>query len=336
MAETHNTEMYDLLAKHFAGETDAGEVTRLLAWKNASPANAADFDEAARLWAAADAVDWQDASAFDAENAWDDLQFRLPDAQDPSPEKFRIFSLKVLSRVAAVLIVAAIGSFVAWYLGTRTEDIMKITCHGDNIEKVLTDSSSVTLKDNSELAWSQNTFGLKDRRVTFHGTGYFKIASDTEKPFIVDLHGVNVKVVGTEFNIESPAGSDTATVSVIKGTVLLYDSLGHRVIVTAGRQGLYSRKNAVLISRNSTNKNTAAWKTKTLIFERTEISEVIRVLEMVYSAKISVKKEKINNCRITATFSNEKLDSVIRIIAETFNMTVIQQDDKYILDGDGC
>ncbi|MEI6766001.1 MAG: FecR family protein [Bacteroidota bacterium] len=336
MTDFHDTEMVDLLAKYFAGEADADEASRILSWKDASPGNIAEFEKMQQLWTSADEVDWASAPSYNAEAAWENMQFRLDDSADISQKKFKIFSLKTLSRIAAILIITAVCGYVAWYMSTKPQDIIRIACSGENVEQTLSDSSVITLRNNSELSYSHAAFGVKDRKVTFRGTGYFKIAANKEKPFTIDLHGLNVKVVGTEFNIDSRADSDTATVSVIKGTVMMYDSLGHKAILTEGQQGLYSRKNAVLICRTNTDKNVAAWKTKTIIFERTEIREVVKVLEMVYGHKITVKKNQLNYCRITATFSNENLDNVIHIIAVTFNMNVKRDAENYILDGDGC
>ena len=61
---------------------------------------------------------------------------------------------------------------------------------------ILADGSKVYLNSESRLRFPTHFEG-KERRVYLEGEGYFKVAKDAAKPFIVETKEVNVRVLGT-------------------------------------------------------------------------------------------------------------------------------------------
>lgn len=67
-------------------------------------------------------------------------------------------------------------------------------------ELTLDDGTRVCLNSNTTLTFPDH-FDRKERRVTLDGEGYFQVAKNEKKPFIVQAKEYEVRVLGTEFNV---------------------------------------------------------------------------------------------------------------------------------------
>ena len=74
--------------------------------------------------------------------------------------------------------------------------------HLEQIRVILQDGSIVHLNSDSRLRYPKQ-FGLFNRTVELWGEGYFNVAKDENRPFKVDLQGVEVRVTGTKFNVKA-------------------------------------------------------------------------------------------------------------------------------------
>ncbi len=93
---------------------------------------------------------------------------------------------------------------------------------GQRTNLTLSDGTQITLNSLSKLKYPQS-FGGSLREVELTGEGYFKVKHDSEHPFVVNTNHCAVRVLGTEFNVQTQASKHPFSVSLIKGSVLLHD-----------------------------------------------------------------------------------------------------------------
>ena len=86
---------------------------------------------------------------------------------------------------------------------------------GQRVKLTLQDGTEVWLNSQTKLTYPA-LFSGKERRVTVDGEAFFDVAKNPEKPFIVSSQGVEMKVLGTKFNVHSYPGKETIqTLSLI-------------------------------------------------------------------------------------------------------------------------
>ena len=78
------------------------------------------------------------------------------------------------------------------------------------------------------------------------------------------------------------------------------------------------------------------WLNKTLLFRKTRPSVVFSTLEKLYDVEITVEKEQVLNCELTAKFSNETIDNILQHISTIFELTTEKEAGKITIKGDGC
>ena len=92
---------------------------------------------------------------------------------------------------------------------------------GQRVKLTLQDGTEVWLNSQTKLTYPA-LFSGKERRVTVEGEAFFDVAKNPEKPFIVSSQGVEMKVLGTKFNVHSYPGKETIQTSLLEGGLKVY------------------------------------------------------------------------------------------------------------------
>ena len=94
-----------------------------------------------------------------------------------------------------------------------------VTKNGNRTKIVLPDGSQVWLNAGSNLDYNNSVFNKDLREVTLNGEAYFDVTKNADKPFIIHTKKMDVKVIGTAFNVRSYNDEKTAEASLIRGSI---------------------------------------------------------------------------------------------------------------------
>lgn len=197
--------------------------------------------------------------------------------------------------------------------------------YGSYAKLLLPDSSVVWLNSGSTISYPESFDLLKERRVSLNGEAYFEVTKNREKPFIVDTKKVDVKVYGTEFNVNSYNEYSTMNVALIEGKVSILD--GH----VANQKELAILRSSDVIEFNTIEnklyrsidlniKKYSAWRDGYLLFSATPLNQVIQRLEKWYNVEISIEDENLKAYEFTATFKEEPLTNILDLLCLSSHM----------------
>lgn len=319
MDSLNNTIDFDLLAKYLAGECSDTERDRVKRWLAESDENQTTFNDFKLVW---DKAERPANQSIDIEKAWNKVNSQLKPVQT-------ISIWTKLSRIAAIaLLVLGIGVALRYFL---TSDADSMTYRGATDKNiVLTDGSKVGLQGNAHLTFAE--MGDSLRIATLSGEAFFEVAPNKEKPFVVHAPLVDVRVLGTKFNVKT--GNDEVTVYLEEGSVLLTSSSMSMNIEPGQTARCDAQGNILLLE--AAGDNAAYWHTHVLKYRSIPLSQVVEELNVIYDQKIIIDDPATANCLFSSTFNDESIDLILEVIAATFNLTVTQQDDTTILHGTGC
>jgi transmembrane sensor len=149
---------------------------------------------------------------------------------------------------------------------------------------VLSDGTKVWLNAASSLRFP-NTFNGKTRIVELSGEGYFEVAKDKERPFIVRTGGQEVKVLGTHFDIMAYEDEEAIQTTLLEGSVQVsHDKQSD--ILQPGKQSRLSRDNNSLTVVNANIGQAVAWKNGYFYFDRSDIKSIMRQVSRWYDLDI--------------------------------------------------
>ncbi len=324
----------DLLAKYLADETNTHESDMIGEWIMESKDNQKTFNHSKIIWDGA-----KNQKKVDVDVAWAKLNITKKKEIEPvdNQEIKPVIKLNWLNdflKIAAVLVVL----FGLWFVAakqftTPQNDVLAFKSGNQPIEKILPDGTKILLSKNSEITYSKNFEG-DTREINLTGEGFFDVHHDATHPFIIHTQGTDVKVLGTSFNVRAY----NAQVQVLVKTGRVQFSKNNKqVILTKGQKGeILANVDTIIKSEISEVKIIVKENINSFVFNKMSLGEVAENLSKQFGKNIKFSQEKIKNCKLTATFENEKLENIIAVIAETFNLKIDNQADVIILSGDGC
>ena len=183
------------------------------------------------------------------------------------------------------------------------------------VKAILPDGSQVWLNSQSEITYPQ-VFNKKTRSVKLSGEAYFKVSSDPEHRFNVEMpDGTTVSAYGTEFNVNSYATEENSEVTLAEGNLELSSSKGveSRILKVDEKAIIDNRTGEIETFPTDTYVDTA-WKDGRMVFRRAKLDKIAERLERKFGVSIQLKDEKLKEYEYTATFTDETLEDILDLL----------------------
>jgi ferric-dicitrate binding protein FerR (iron transport regulator) len=220
---------------------------------------------------------------------------------------------------------------------------------GSKTQIQLPDGSVVRLNSSSTLTYDKN-FGKNIREVNLTGEAFFDVTKDSSRPFIIHTNVIDVKVLGTAFNVKSYPGDPNTETSLIRGKVevtvknrsneKIYLEPNEKLVVSNNAATINSRQvdqreqsedKTNLVSKpiysvqhltyypvDSTIIETS-WVDNKLVFQENEtFREVALKMERWYGVKINFADEEVARIRPFGSFTNETISQALSALHESF------------------
>lgn len=304
-----NININELIVRKFAGETTAEENIIIENWVKESKANNELFNDLNDIWHSAGSG--SDDEEYDVDEAIRNFIHRTRSINE---KKNRNFTINSVLRYAAILILALAIPFTYWIAQnpkTTDESFTTIYCaFGDKTSVFLPDSSQVWLNSGSKLTFNNN-FKNGSRQLYLEGEGYFSVKKDAENPFLINTSDLNVKVLGTEFNLKAYPDEDDVSVTLVNGSLQVNNSESTAMVVP-NQKLLYKKETHKLTVEDLTDlAPETEWTNGRLVFRNVSLEELERKLERWFDVEIEFADEEVKERRFSGTLERESILEVI-------------------------
>lgn len=295
---------------------------------------------------------------------WDKIEERKN--QFKSPKTSKIFYLKKywLSGVAATFFIGFMAiCFYNNQIGTsktvvtykeliieNKEGLVEQTNNSDKSQIItLSDGSSVLLQPNSKLSYPK-IFTGSERKVYLSGEAFFEISKNRKKPFFVYANEIVTKVVGTSFRVKAYPDQPSVEVLVrtgkvkVKSNELILNS-EEKEIVLLPNQALrflrsnlkFNKINNITIDKEFT-ESIGNIEQLSFEFDDIPVSQIFKTIEQAYLVDIEFPAEKLKDCHLTTSLSDQPLPEKLKIICKSIgNSTSYEMNGNQItITSDGC
>ncbi|MEO6682317.1 MAG: FecR domain-containing protein, partial [Ginsengibacter sp.] len=169
------------------------------------------------------------------------------------------------------------------------------TPRGGQYQLVLADGTKVWLNAASSIRFPA-AFTGKERNVEITGEVYFEVADNAVKPFIVKSNAVEIKVLGTSFNVNAYEDENAMKTTLLEGSVeVLMDK--ERSFLKPGEQAVVSHKSEnIRVNKNANLEEVIAWKNGLFYFDEDNVETIMKKIskwydvEVVFDGGISLRK----------------------------------------------
>lgn len=177
----------------------------------------------------------------------------------------------------------------------------------------LPDGTKAFLEQGSTISYSQS-FNKKSRKVKLDGMAYFDVARNEQKPFVVGTNHINVKVLGTSFNVKTDE-SETEIV-LEKGKVALCDGSGNSLAeLVHGNRALLGHGDGIRLSSVQTSLYTK-WRYSYKIYDSCSFDDFVSMIENRYDVRFIYDPSKFQNVYFRLAISEtDTVDDMLAMMA---------------------
>lgn len=244
-------------------------------------------------------------------------------------KKQKIHRITFISIAASLLVLLTLGYNV---FADRAEDasmawIEKSTPKGVRDSVLLADGSKIYLNGGSVLKYPQRFTG-KTRKVLFNGEGYFEIAKNPDNPFLVNTEQIEVKVLGTKFNLKAYANDPTIETILEEGHVQVIHSESKQVREIKPDDCITFNKQMNTFSIRKVDPLRASmWRNGKYSFRSTPLVEFAQSLERGFGVTFVIEDPDIASKRFTGDFiQGESIDEILNILEISSNIKFRKND----------
>ena len=308
--------------KYLTNSISENEIEQLHTWVYASVENEKYFCEYKNIWVAMQMNNTNEN--IDIKSEFDLLQESIKDDNKELAKPDILKKVYVMwQKIAAILILPI---FLALFMHYHTDSETKIdnkeakivynqlyTPKGVRAKLKLNDGTIVWLNSDTKIKYSTNS-ELNTRNVELNGEAYFEVAHNKNRPFIVSANGLNVKVLGTSFNVNTYSKKHIET-TLVEGSVELYNkNKGKSILLKPGYKAIYNYKSGATSVKKTNVKYATAWKEGSILLSDTPMNHVITSIERWYGVDITVADKEILQYSFTANFKNKSLSEILNLL----------------------
>ncbi|MBD0822395.1 FecR family protein [Aestuariibaculum marinum] len=224
------------------------------------------------------------------------------------------------------------------YTGTNEQEKLVYNTltipYGKRFEIQLSDGTIVNLNAGTSLKYPVKFIKGKQRTVFLKGEAFFNVAKDKDHPFIVNSEGLDVQVLGTQFNMSSYPEDLNTDVVLVEGSVYLSASKdkSNSAILEPGFKGSINKKSKEKISTKPVITSIyTAWIEGELVFRNITFKDMLKRMERHYNIEIVNTNSVLKEEKFNASFRMEPIEKILEYFKITYGIDYEIKDNKILI-----
>ncbi|MDR1173145.1 MAG: FecR family protein [Bacteroidales bacterium] len=346
-----------LITRYFSGNISPEEQQYLLAWVNANPENEEKLFLMKDIYDAGATIRLHEEAK--TREGWDKLQKIIAEKQKTTSAAIGKVNYPHwtdhIRRYAAIFVLGVSAGLLSAHFYSKSQNkeqaaVIAGQCEiktgkGERVTITLPDGSTIKLNACSSLSYPDD-FGRNLRELQFTGEGYFDVQTNADMPFVVKTSGLNIKALGTTFNVRAYADEDVVETTLVKGLVTVENdrnrniatlkpnqviAIPKKLIATTGdreqfvteKSSTYREKEvqmpekaeqkAVLTDRIEPAVYTS-WKDGRWIIRSESLESLAKKMERKYDVEFSFEDEASKKYVFAGTLKDYPLEQILEVI----------------------
>lgn len=195
--------------------------------------------------------------------------------------------------------------------------------YGKRFSLKLSDGTTVYLNSGTSLKYPIKFIEGQHRKVFLTGEAYFDVAKDAEHPFVVASEHIDVKVLGTVFNVSAYPEDASADVVLIEGSVRMAANgtpSNQEATLVPGTKGSLNKTSENILTEKVDTAIYTSWIQGELFFRNMPFENIVKKLERHYDRKIVIQNKDLKSEIFNASFKEEPIENVLSYFKDSFNI----------------
>ncbi|MCM4151917.1 DUF4974 domain-containing protein [Arenibacter sp. N53] len=209
--------------------------------------------------------------------------------------------------------------------------------YGKTFKLILSDGTTVHVNAGSSIKYPVKFIEGTKREVFLDGEAFFDVTKDANHPFVVNVNDLNVRVLGTKFNVSSYPEEENVNTVLVEGSVALHSedsefTSANTIVLEPGYKGEWNLKSkATSISQVDTKMYTS-WVEGRMVFRNTPFKIIRKKLERHYNVSIRNNNQILEERTYNAVFDVESIEQVLRTLNEIYSIEYIIDQNKIVIN----
>ena len=208
--------------------------------------------------------------------------------------------------------------------------------YGKRFQIQLSDGTLVHLNAGTTLKYPVKFIAGENRQVFLDGEAYFDVAKDKSHPFVVNANNLNIRVLGTHFNVSNYAEDDLTDVVLVEGSVAMYNTTDKfdavkNTILQPGYKGSFLKADKSISTKAVATNVYTSWINGDLYFRNMTFKNIARKLERRYNITITNQNSKLANEKFNASFKDEPIGKVLSYFNDVYGINYTVKNNNVLI-----
>lgn len=205
--------------------------------------------------------------------------------------------------------------------------------YGKRFELLLSDGTKAHLNAGSSLRYPVQFLEGMNRKIFISGEAYLDVAKDKNHPFIVNASDLNIRVLGTQFNVHAYPEDNVSEVVLLEGSVGLYSNneifdIENTTKLTPGHKAIYIKSDSDIKIKPAITSVYTAWRNGELVFRNMTFENILKKLERHYDVTIINKNKNLSNKEFNVSFRPLPLEKVLEGMKAIYGLSYTIEGKK--------
>lgn len=231
------------------------------------------------------------------------------------------------------------GNKIVYDTKTSAEKLVYNTLkipYGKRFELQLSDGTIVHLNSGTTLKYPVKFIAGENRQVFLDGEAFFDVTKDKTHPFVVNADNLNIRVLGTHFNVSNYPEDNLTDVVLVEGSVGLYSAREQfnaekNTVLKPGFKGSFSKINNQIKTKAVVTEVYTAWIKGGLTFRDMTFKDISKKLERHYNITIVNQNSKLSNEKFNASFGDEPIAKVLSYFNEIHGINYTLKNNEVLI-----
>lgn len=318
--------MHILITKYFEGEITAAERKLLFSMIQTDEKLRKDFSSVQNLYAL--------SSWLPNENDEFEAVDKLAAFKQTHCRKKR-YPIHIIKHAAGYAAAICITILSTWMVMNDREPAEEMVTYeeftipsGQRAMVKLHDGTTVWLNARSTLRYP-NHFAREERKVELDGEAFFDVEHNEHKPFVVSTEKLDIKVLGTKFNVFAYKGREEFNTALLEGSVKVYERMNEEKALFMNPNECVELKDNKLVKRPMGNTDFLLWKEGIYAFDDVPFEDIIKKFELYYDIVITVNNSKLMKYKFSGKFrQRDGVESALRTLRKVYYFTYIKDEEN--------
>lgn len=343
----------ELLTKDLTGEITVDEKRELIYLRGEPFYDRREEELLRSFWLNTQKEDYDSLSLFttiqqrieEGDTAEDESLYDFAEPEYQYTEQVTVSSFRWISQFASFVLIICCTVFIYHsYFTYRKDLLIKETAKGVRSVFTLADGTEIRLNADSRLEYPAN-FSDSTRDVFLVGEAFFDVSKDKAHPFIIHTKDMDIKVLGTTFNVKAYENESLTETTLLNGaiTVTLNDLSKKQIFLKPSQKlvlrNLRNDKKRVVLTKTDMDTSLrrltyfkpdhatiieTSWTDNKLTFKNEDFVSLARTMERWYNIDISFDTENAKQLRFTGIIEKENIHEALKALqlTEKFNYSI--------------